>query len=1427
MARKNHDNFIYNSMHLEGALFVPDLLEKVALGEQSYQAEADYQIPKGLKLHDEYGRAFQIAQAQWKSFSAQRERQDVDAVTITGAFIQEMFRDAFGYGDLQRPASIEINGRRFPVPFMAAGRVPVIFAPHNLSLDDTDFRFAVEGSGSRKKSAFQLAQEFLNASVECTWALVSNGLQLRLLRDAATLTRPSYLEFDLEAIFSEVRYPDFAALWRIIHVSRAGQPGTSGNSCIWEQWRQEGQAQGTRVRDGLRRGVTSALIALGEGFLRHKENDLLRKSLQDGSFTKDDYYQQLLRLVYRFIFLFTVEERILLHLPDETPQGVAARKTYADGYSLKRLRNRALRRVGFDLHDDLWQAQLIVFHCLVKGEPRLALPPLGGLFAPSQCATIDSCGLDNQALLTAIQHLRWSRIDGAMAPVDYRNMGPEELGSVYESLLELVPDVDLHAKSFTFVNLSDEGSTAGNARKTSGSYYTPDSLVQELIKTALEPVIEQRLAAQPENPTRALLSTTIIDPACGSGHFLLAAARRLAERLAQYQATDGVVKAADYRHALREVIAHCIFGVDRNPLALELARTALWLEGFEPGRPLSFLDHHLVCGDALLGLTDLKQMASGIPDGAYKPLSGDDKTVCKILMQLNKAGRKSIGARKHGPELFSPQEWQDSLAQLDKLEVMPDETPDEVAAKETAYGEFLHQARENNLAHSADLFMGAFLIPKSDKTSPDTIPTSETLGIELYGGPRDSNHELRLETARKYCHQARVLHWPLVFPLVFAKGGFDCVLGNPPWERIKLQEEEFFATRHPDVATAKNKSERGQRIQWLSEGMLARHLYPELLHNEQQGLLEQRLFDEFIIERRTAEAASLYAHLNGDDGGRYPLTGVGDVNTYALFAETISQIVSKDGLAGFIVPTGIATDDSTKAYFADLTQFGKLKALFAFENEEFIFPSVHHSFRFCLLVIGGPAETGQAEFVFFARQPVQLYDERRRLTLSSADLRLINPNTRTCPVFRSKMDAELTKKIYSRVPVLIREASKDGPESNPWGIRFSTIFHMSNDSHLFSDYDGGEHLPLYEAKMIHQFDHCWASYGVTIDGKDEADDVPLEDKQNPDFIVRPRYWVKEREVLARLARVPRAVAQAYTTEDGRGLIAALANWVEVGRGDELLIESFHQSRNALIALAGELFAVLPLDPKDWRDLKIKTDALNYQPLSEAELQLMKNSHDVWQAADKLMDGRSPRWLIGFRGVARSHDERTLISSIIMRTAAGNSLPIFLGMDIIPPKRIACLAANLNSIVTDFTARFKVGGINMNLFIVKQFPILPPDSYTDQNIEFIVPRVLELTYTTNDLKPLAEDLEYSGDTFPFDPERRAQLRAELDAYFARLYGLTRDELRYILDPADVEGPDYPSETFRVLKNNDEKAFGEYRTRRLVLAAWDAIECGELN
>ncbi|MGH6821219.1 MAG: N-6 DNA methylase, partial [Methylocella sp.] len=375
---------------------------------------------------------------------------------------------------------------------------------------------------------------------------------------------------------------------------------------------------------------------------------------------------------------------------------------YTEGYALSRLRDRCLLSRA-NPFDDLWTGIRIVFRGLAEGEPRLALPALGGLFASSQCPNLDAATLGNASLLNAIRQLRWSNFSGNLAPVDYRNMGPEELGSVYESLLELAPEIDVPARRFGFIGLSGAGGSQGNARKTTGSYYTPDSLVQELIRSALDPVIEDRIAQHPENPTAALLSIKIIDPACGSGHFLLAAARRLAERLALLQAPEGAVQPQDYRHALREVVSRCIFGVDRNPMALELARTALWLEGFVEGAALSFLDHHLICGDALIGLTDPKQLRHGIPEAAFKPLSGDDKNICTEIAKTNKEALKAFSKLygERSRDLFLVDAA--GLSELEALEKLPDTTAADIAVKEAAYRSFLEHARNKRLNHAANL----------------------------------------------------------------------------------------------------------------------------------------------------------------------------------------------------------------------------------------------------------------------------------------------------------------------------------------------------------------------------------------------------------------------------------------------------------------------------------------------------------------------------------------------------------------------------------------------------------------------------------------------------------------------------------------------------------------------------------------------------
>lgn len=1327
--RKQSVAFNIPTLTLEGGLFLPDQLEKATRGDADFQTEADYQTPKGLRIKDDYSRAFQIACAQWEQFSEQFERSDINAAQLTKDFVFELFKDAFAYAQLSQISGIQASDRNYPAQ-LCAGHVPIIVAPFNLGLDESHDRFAVTNTQwqdkSRKKSAFQMAQELLNASDEHLWALVANGKQIRLLRDAASLTRPSFLEIDLQEILQGKRFSEFANVWRLIHASRFNQ-AANPEQCIWEKWRESGKQEGSRVRDGLRNGVENALLVLGQGFIQYPANQILRDALLSGELSKNDYFQELLRLVYRFIFLFNVEERGILHPEDNSKAAIQARQAYALGYALARLRNTCLKRRARNQFTDQWQAIKVVFKGLEDGQPLLALPALGGLFASHQCKFLDQSSLDNAFLLTAMESLRWANLAGTKTLIDYRNMDTEELGSVYESLLELVPEIDVHARNFGFVGITSEGSNAGNARKISGSYYTPDSLVQELIKSALDPVIEERVKQNPDNPIDALLAIRVIDPACGSGHFLLAAARKLAERLAQLRSPEGAVKLKDYRQALHDVIRNCIFGVDRNPMALELARTALWIEGFAEGEPLSFLDHHLQCGDALLGLMDLKTLELGIPKDAFKPLSGDDNQVCKELAKQNAAELKDLQKKLTAKAFKQVDEFinkDNGLDALKAIEAMPERTTKQIAAKEQAYQQFLTQATESPLRHAADMVLGAFLINKSTQNKRQ-VPTTASVILELLGENASAQQEKRA-LATQACQKDFVLHWPLAFPQVFAQGGFDCVLGNPPWERIKLQEEEFFATRNRDVAEAKNKAERSQRILWLAEGMLAKHLFPHLEHPPHECEAELRLYAEFISARRTVEAISVFAHVKGEEGGRYPLTGFGDVNTYALFAETITQIMSISGYAGFIVPTNISTDDTYSGYFGELVKRNSIAKLIDFKNSKGIFPEVDSNQRFSLLTLSGNP-VARAEFAFFLTNVNEINQPERCFFVDSEVIKLLNPNSMTLPSFHSKIDIDIASKIYKRLPILIREERGTLEEQNPWKISFMRMFDMSNDSHLFYDEGGTDRIRLYESKMFHLYNHRFANAGQPkgdrkIRGSSEY--LSVEELADTTVMAQPRYFVAENELKSRL------------------------------------------------------------------------------------------------------QGYNHNWFIAFRNVTGVvANERTVVCSLLPRVGVGNSAPILLS-GIEEARLVACLLGNLSCIVFDYFARQKVGGLNLNFFIFKQLPVIPPEHYTEADLSFIVPRVLELTYTARDIASWALDLGYAGEPYVFNPERCSILRAELDAYYAKLFGLTRDELRYILDPADVMGEDYPSETFRVLKNKEQKMFGEYRTRRLVLEAWDKLERGEL-
>ncbi|MEW8548795.1 MAG: N-6 DNA methylase [Candidatus Thiodiazotropha sp.] len=1402
MNKKNDS--IYTAIRIEGGLLSTSLLDTLRHYGLPGQVPADYGIEKGLKLADELGRYWRIAQARWEQFTDLRARSDIDRNKLAVEdWLSPLFTRVLGFEIEKSTSPASIGERLFPVTHTACnGVVPLVLTRDDQTLDKGDPLYGQEG---RKRSPMGLAQEYLNAEDNCLWAMVSNGLTLRLLRDNPAMTRPAYVEVDLERIFSEELYVDFTVFWLLLHGSRFLPRDTTPNSCYLEQWRDQGQTDGERVLGQLRYGVTDALRLLGTGFVSHPGNKALRAAIQSGELTTDRFFQELLRLIYRFLFLLTTEDRDILLDPDAD---VDARNLYRDGYSISNLRDRARLRRYWDRHEDAWQQLLISFSGFSAGQPRLGQPALGGLFAPDQCPVLEQALLANRYLFNALFKLCWFESDHVLVRINYRDMDTEELGSVYESLLELIPQLNVEGQwHFGFMGDEDgEGSTSGHARKLTGSYYTPDVLVQELIQSALEPVISQRLQVNPANPREALLNITVCDPACGSGHFLLAAARRLAAELARIDAGVDQPSEADYRHALRQVVRHCIYGVDMNPLAVELCRTALWLEAIEPGKPLGFLDAHIQLGNSLVGILNPGQIQQGIPAEAYKPLTGDSKPVAAALKKRNKIDKQQMQLLKaHHTEL---------AVCAGDMEALPEENLEQVEEKRAAWRAVIQGAACQDEKQRADLFTSAFFAAKTEENA-ERVPTNVELMALERGEPISGAMG---EQISELANTHRFFHWFLAFPDVFEenagrKGGFDVMLGNPPWDVSQLSEEEYFSARAPSIANLSG-AKRKKAIEKLEEENLI--------------LWEQYQHDKHAIEGRNQFYRS---------SGRNNLAAKGKLNLYALFAEHFLQAIGPDGRSGFIVPTGIATDDSTKDYFAAITSGNRLVSLFDLENREKIFPAVDSRMKFSLLTLGTPEHA--ATLAFFATQTVQLKDARRRFHITADEFALINPNTRTCPVFRSERDAELTKKLYRAATVLIREATEDKPEQNPWGVRFSQgLFNMTSASHLFRTHEdltstgatetgatwqqGDQRwLPLYEAKMVHQYDHRWATYET--DGETSRDCI-LAEKQNPDYHNCPRYWVDEWQVSLRTARAPKPVIDAAKKEDSAKLTTALRTWAagaawlvdDKATANKLLqVEPGHQGNDLFAGDPAAIMRGAQAMASEW-------------PLTETEYRQLAAQFevkgDVWPLSRKLLEARRPKYLLGWRDICRSTNERTVIAGVIPLAAVGDTfLLMFPAVDDV--RKLAGLLADQCSIVHDFVARQKIGGTHLKYHMKKQITNLPPERYTQTDLDFIFPRVLELAYTSHDLKPFAEDLGYTGEPFPFDPKRRHQIKCELDAYYARLYQLIRDELCYILDPADVMGEDYPSETFRVLKKKEIDEFKAYRTRDVVLQEFNRLTLAE--
>lgn len=1291
MARRAQD---FQTIRSEGGLLPPDLLRRM-LDPKSKLAgmrPEDYGLPPGERLNDVITQSWSRLRKHWADFRTSIGNLPTgDAATgLTNDKWNLPVLRELGFGLVPTTAGPEVAGRSYAISRFF-GPVPVHLVGSGVSLD----RRSAGVRGAAAANPHGLVQEFLNRSPGHLWAIVSNGLRFRVLRDNQALSRQSFLEFDLEAMFAGEVYSDFVLLWLLAHATRfAPKDGERADTCWLEQWSKEAEEQGTRALGELRGGVERALQILGEGFTSHPKNEALREALRSGRLTPSEFHAQLLRVVYRFIFLFVAEDRVidgqsLLHPIDASDAGRSARNRYANHYSTARLREMASQIKG-SRHGDLWEQCQLMVPALGGGptaagmRERLALPVLGSfLWDTRSTASLASVALTNFDLLEAIRHLAFTRHGKVLRPVDYKNLGAEELGGVYESLLALTPQISADGARFTFAEFS------GNERKTSGSYYTPDSLVQCLLDTSLEPVVEEALKgkAGPE-AEKALLSLKVCDPAVGSGHFLVGAAHRLARHLARIRARvagDSEPSPLLYQHALRDVIGRCVYGVDVNPMAAELCRVSLWLEALEPGKPLSFLDHHIRVGNSLLGTTP-ELIASGLPDETFTAVEGDDADACAYLRKRNNAELKAVGG------LFAEEDFeiQDRLAEAaSRLSELPDDRPEHVRAKEAEFRRHEGTDEYRDKKQLADAWCAAFVI---ERVIPDQGPDESAIGItQTHLGALAAGLSLPSALAseiQRLSGHYRFFHWHLAFPEVFAQSGFDLVLGNPPWDTLSPDAKEFFAAYDP-------------RIRFQDrEG--------------QQRIIEELLQDPTIGQRWDTSCRDLYALVHFlRHSGRYRMfapgnLGKGDFNVYRMFVESALTLSRSGGWASQLVPEGLYNGANCMAIRKSLYEASRLDCLLGFENtHEAWFPGVHSAMKFCLYSanIGPSTKSFRAAFGIRSINDLAEANAGRSLSIPVSLVKRFSPDALAVMELGNQVEVDIATKMY-RWPAFGDDAA--GPPNRVYMREID----MGTDRDLFDGNSAG--VPLFEGRMIDQFDYR---------------------------------------------------AKAYRSGRGRA-----ARW------DELP------------------FGVSPksIQPQ-WY---VRRDAI----------------------PEKCVD-RLNKYRIGFCDVASPTNERTLVATIIPpMVLCGHSVPTILledgESDVWRPPLWVAIA---NSYVMDFLARTKVS-LHMTFTVLDSLPF-PRVDRSDPRVRALVPRSLQLCCTGAEMVALWNRLASEGwvrptgsssSNFPgvVGEQERLRLSAEIDAIVARdLFDLTRHELEYVLN------------TFPTQQRYQETKYGEFRSRRLILEAFD--------
>jgi len=786
----------YPSIQIYGNILSPDILNRLDTDDTlSGQKPKDFGIDSNMKVRDEISQAWSLATAYYKGYKIRLSKiaGNASGESETRNLWIGPLLSLLGYNLKYEKSAQILNSKTYHItdPADNLDGFPVIIAGHE---QDPDKKPA-----GLRMSPHALLQEYLNYSEPFLYGMVTNGKVLRLLRDSGRIIRLSYMEVNLETMFEDSLYADFAVFYRLFHASRMPQKQNEGHESIIEQYHLDALESGTRIREKLSEAVEEAIEQFGNGFLKNPNNEDLRNAIKNKELNAENYYKLLLRLIYRLLFLLVIEERNLIYPFSGDKEIRRLRDIYFKYYSVNRLRTLTRNTYSKDpRYHDLWQGLINTFSLYESsrfGNP-LGIKPLNGeLFGETALGLLKWCRLDNKTMLNALEKLTWfTGVNGAMQPVNYKLLNVEEFGSVYEGLLEYDPVITETGNNLSF------GFKEGTGRARSGSHYTPEELVQPLIKHSLDYVLEDReklikkeieqnnyrgnehAEKREEVIARHLLELKVADVACGSGHILLSAARRIADRYAALLEESDQPTPTGLRYAIRKVIRNCIYGVDKNPLAVELCKVALWLEAHNPGEPLNFLDHHIKCGDAIVGLAYREELEKGIPDEAFKSLPGDNKSIANNLLKQNKKERKeredSSTAGQLKTEDSVENTLQDSVVEYKTISRMPEKNPEQIEAKRKAYKKFLDSKGYTWLKTMADTQLAQFFIPKTIENKEKIMTDNEfRTMIKGYAGRQNIKTAKAMVVAQEYAF----FHWFLEFPEVFQQGGFDCILGNPPF----------------------------------------------------------------------------------------------------------------------------------------------------------------------------------------------------------------------------------------------------------------------------------------------------------------------------------------------------------------------------------------------------------------------------------------------------------------------------------------------------------------------------------------------------------------------------------------------------------------------------------------------------------------------